>query len=91
MDVSGDVRIASSGDCSSILTIQLPQPPIFLKVRWRYSNTVVFDQMTFARQVGLLPPDGSGADKALKAAFNAKTRVALAARRRLGTSTTAPS
>lgn len=55
------------------------------------TNTVVFDQMTFARQVGLLPPDGSGADKALKAAFNAKTRVALAARRRLGNSPTTPS
>lgn len=46
------------------------------------ANTVVFDQMKFARQVGLLPPDGSVADKALKAAFNAKTRVGLAARRR---------
>ena len=48
------------------------------------SNTVVFDQMTFARQVGLLPPDGSLADRTLKAAFNAKTTVALAARRRRG-------
>jgi hypothetical protein len=45
-------------------------------------NTVVFDQMKFARQVGLLPPDGSVADKALKATFNAKTRVVIAARRR---------
>lgn len=45
------------------------------------SNTVVFDQMKFARQVGLLPPDGSVTDKALKTAFNAKTRVAVAARR----------
>lgn len=50
------------------------------------TNTVVFDQMKFARQVGLLPPDGSVADKALKAAFNAKTRVARAARGRLGRS-----
>ncbi len=54
------------------------------------TNTVVFDQMTFARQVGLLPPDGSVADKALKGAFNAKTRVATFARRRLGHSTASP-
>lgn len=47
------------------------------------TNTVVFDQMTFARQVGLLPADGSVADTALKRAFNAKTRVAVAARGRL--------
>ena len=35
----------------------------------------VFDQMQFARQIGLLPPDGSAADRATKAAFNAKTRL----------------
>jgi hypothetical protein len=46
------------------------------------SNTVVFDQMDFARQIGLLPPDATVADKALKAAFNAKTRAVSAARRR---------
>lgn len=40
------------------------------------SNFVVFDQMQFARALGLLPPDGSVADKAVKAAFNAKTKVA---------------
>ncbi|HQR25954.1 MAG TPA: ester cyclase [Nocardioides sp.] len=45
------------------------------------TNTVVFDQMAFARQVGLLPPDGSAVDKALKAAFNTKTRAAGALRR----------
>jgi predicted ester cyclase len=39
------------------------------------TNTVVFDQMKFARQIGLLPPDGSTADRALKAAFNAKTKA----------------
>lgn len=55
------------------------------------TNTVVFDQMKFARQVGLLPPDDSVADKALKTVFNAKTGVALAARRRLGNSTPASS
>lgn len=45
------------------------------------SNTIVFDQMAFARQVGLLPPDGSAVDKALKAAFNTKTKAADALRR----------
>lgn len=46
------------------------------------TNTVVFDQMDFARQIGLLPADGSVADKALKAAFNTRTRAVSAARRR---------
>lgn len=39
------------------------------------SNHIVFDQMSWARQIGLLPADGSGADRALKAAFNAKTML----------------
>jgi steroid delta-isomerase-like uncharacterized protein len=39
------------------------------------SNFVVFDQMQFARALGLLPPDGSAADRAMKAAFNAKNRL----------------
>jgi steroid delta-isomerase-like uncharacterized protein len=40
------------------------------------SNFVIFDQMEVGRQLGLLPPDGSPPDRALKAAFNAKTKVA---------------
>jgi predicted ester cyclase len=48
------------------------------------TNTVVFDQMSFARQVGLLPADRSAPDRALKAAFNARTKVVAAARKRLG-------
>ena len=44
------------------------------------SNFVVFDQMEVGRQLGLLPPDGSPADRALKAAFNAKTKIAEAIR-----------
>ena len=39
-------------------------------------NFVVFDQMEVGRRLGLLPPDGSPPDRALKAAFNAKTKVA---------------
>lgn len=45
------------------------------------SNFVVFDQTQFARAVGLLPPDGSAADKAMKAAFNVKTKLAARMRR----------
>jgi predicted ester cyclase len=40
------------------------------------SNFVVFDQMQYARQIGLMPPDASTADKALKAVFNARTKLA---------------
>ena len=39
------------------------------------SNFVVFDQMQFARAVGLMPPDGSPTERAMKAAFAAKTRL----------------
>lgn len=39
------------------------------------SNYVVFDQMQYARQLGLMPPDGSAGDRAVKAAFNAKTKL----------------
>ncbi|MGI8413144.1 MAG: ester cyclase [Solirubrobacteraceae bacterium] len=40
------------------------------------SNFVVFDQMQYALQVGMLPPDGSAADKAVKAAFNVRSKLA---------------
>jgi|tagenome__1003787_1003787.scaffolds.fasta_scaffold19963254_1 steroid delta-isomerase-like uncharacterized protein len=40
------------------------------------SNFVVFDQMQYARQIGMMPPDASAGDRALKAAFNARTRLA---------------
>lgn len=46
------------------------------------TNFVVFDQMQFARQLGLLPADGSRGDRATKAAFNAKARLLARARRR---------
>lgn len=45
------------------------------------SNFVVFDQMQYARQIGMMPPDASPADRALKAAFNARTRLAARLRR----------
>ncbi|MFF0815593.1 ester cyclase [Rhodococcus sp. NPDC003318] len=46
------------------------------------TNTVRYDQMEFARQIHMLPPDGSMADRAMKAAFNATTRVVGIVRRR---------
>ena len=44
------------------------------------SNFVVFDQLDFGRQLGLMPPDGSPPDRALKAVFNGVTSL----RARLG-------
>lgn len=46
------------------------------------SNFVVFDQMQFARAIGMLPADGTPADRAAKAAFNARTKLAARFRRR---------
>lgn len=40
------------------------------------SNFVIVDQMQYARQIGMMPRDGSAADKALKATLNARTQVA---------------
>ncbi len=45
------------------------------------SNFVVFDQLQFARQIGMMPADGSTADRAMKAAFNGKTRLLQRIRR----------
>lgn len=39
------------------------------------SNFVVYDQMQFARQIGMIPEDGTRADRGMKAAFNAKSRL----------------
>jgi predicted ester cyclase len=50
------------------------------------TNFVIYDQMQFARAIGLMPPDGSAPDRALKAAFNAKTRVAKEIQARRSTS-----
>lgn len=38
-------------------------------------NTGVFDGAAFARQVGLLPPEDSGADRAIRAGFNTVTKL----------------
>ncbi len=36
---------------------------------------IVYDQMSFARQLGMLPPDGSVLDRLGKAIFNFRTRL----------------
>lgn len=38
-------------------------------------NTVFYDSTSFARQVGMLPPQDSAADKAMLGAFNAVTKA----------------
>jgi steroid delta-isomerase-like uncharacterized protein len=49
------------------------------------SNTAYFDGAAFARQIGMLPADGSGADRAMRSAFNAVTKLRRAvAERRTG-------
>ena len=40
------------------------------------SNFVIFDRMQFAQQLGVLPPDDSRQDRAMKALFNTKTKIA---------------
>lgn len=38
-------------------------------------NTAYYDGMSFARQVGLMPPENSSAENAMKSAFNASTKL----------------
>jgi glyoxylase-like metal-dependent hydrolase (beta-lactamase superfamily II)/predicted ester cyclase len=40
-----------------------------------HSNDAFSDSMTFARQIGMMPPQGSGAEARMTQAFNAKTRL----------------
>jgi hydroxyacylglutathione hydrolase len=39
------------------------------------SNDAFSDSMTFARQIGMMPPQGSTAERRMTGAFNAKTRL----------------
>lgn len=38
-------------------------------------NTIYYDGLAFARQIGLLPAEGSAADRALQTVFNARSDV----------------
>ncbi len=44
-------------------------------------NTVYYDGLSFARQIGLLPPEGTRRDGAIKGGFNALTKLKQALRR----------
>jgi steroid delta-isomerase-like uncharacterized protein len=45
-------------------------------------NTAFYDGMEFARAIGLMPPQDSGAERAMKQAFNAVTKVRRAVQER---------
>jgi steroid delta-isomerase-like uncharacterized protein len=47
-------------------------------------NCVYYDGAAFARGVGMLPPQDSGAERAMISAFNATTRIRQAIRERTG-------
>jgi steroid delta-isomerase-like uncharacterized protein len=49
------------------------------------SNTAYYDGAAFARQVGMLPAEGSSAERAMKSTFNAVTKVRKALAERTGT------
>ncbi|HYA69629.1 MAG TPA: ester cyclase [Acidimicrobiales bacterium] len=44
-------------------------------------NTIYYDGAAFARQIGLLPAEGSATEKAMVSAFNAATKLRKAVRR----------
>ena len=46
------------------------------------SETAYYDSSDFARQIGMLPPQDSGAERAMKSAFNAVTKVRRAVNER---------
>ena len=48
------------------------------------STTVYYDGLSFARQIGMMPPQDSGAERAMKSAFNAVTKVRRAIDERRG-------
>ena len=48
------------------------------------SNTAYYDGADFARQVGMLPPRDSGAERAITNTFNAVTRIRRAVNERMG-------
>lgn len=49
------------------------------------SNTAYYDQMEFARQLGMMPPMDSGAERAMKSAFNTVTKARRMIAERTGT------
>lgn len=50
-------------------------------------NTAYYDGAAFARGIGMLPPENSGAEKAMVAGFNAVTKLRRAVAQRTGSGT----
>ena len=50
------------------------------------ANYVIYDQTQWARQIGLVPDDGSAGDRAVKGAFNARIKLARTLQARRSTS-----
>ena len=50
------------------------------------SNFVIFDQTQWARQIGLMPDEGTTGDRAVKGAFNARVKFARTLQARRSTS-----
>lgn len=46
------------------------------------ANNVYYDQLSFARQIGMLPAEGSPGDRAMTSAFNLATKARSVVRRR---------
>jgi steroid delta-isomerase-like uncharacterized protein len=46
-------------------------------------NNIYYDQLAFARQIGILPPEGSAGDRLMTGAFNLLTRARAKLRERL--------
>jgi steroid delta-isomerase-like uncharacterized protein len=51
---------------------------------WIRRNTVFYDGASFARQIGMLPPQGSGVEKALYGAFNGMNKLRTTIEDRIG-------
>ncbi len=51
------------------------------RIRWAFERLNERDLMHFARQIGMRPPQNSRADRGVKAAYNARTRLASRLRR----------
>ncbi len=45
-------------------------------------NNIYYDQLTFARQIGMMPPEGSTGDRLITNAFNLVTKGRAALKQR---------
>jgi hypothetical protein len=64
---------ASTGGGTDPVARHAERGPATLQIR---HNTIYYDGAGFARQIGMLPSQGSLADRMLVSIFNAKSRLA---------------